>query len=291
MNPYFLLLTSQLGDPQRRPLSPSQLGLLAARVGRAQRGEDDRDLTLGDLLELGYSRELGERILGILSQQGLLEAYLRRGQKLGCQPISRTEEGYPILLRRRLGLDSPGCLWAKGNLQLLSTPAVALVGSRELRGENREFARAVGKASAQQGLTLISGNARGADREAQDACLNAGGRVISIVADDLRPKEGGKNLLFLSQEDYDAPFSAQRALSRNRTIHALAQVVFVAQADLGRGGSWDGAVKNLRHGWSAVACFADGSPAAQSLFAQGAAPVTLPQLGDLTAFVPPCLWQ
>ena len=72
---------------------------------------------------------------------------------------------------------------------LFRSPAVALVGSRELRAENRKFAAAVGYRAAEEGLTLVSGNARGADRTAQEACLAAGGRVISIVADELSRSE------------------------------------------------------------------------------------------------------
>ena len=103
--------------------------------------------------------------------------------------------------------------------------------------------------AAEEGLTLVSGNARGADRTAQEACLAAGGRVISIVADELSKQARRRNLLYLSEDDFDGAFSTQRALSRNRCIHALGRMVFVAQSDFGHGGTWDGTVKNLRFGW------------------------------------------
>ena len=179
-------------------------------------------------------------------------------------------DNYPLILRQRLGLDSPGTLWAKGDLSLLQTPAISLVGSRELRPENHRFAESVGYQAAEQGLTLISGNARGADRAAQDACLAEGGKVISIVADELWKHHPRENVLYLSEEDYDAPFTAQRALSRNRCIHSLGRMVFVAQANLQKGGTWDGTVKNLHFGWSPVACFRDGSEAALELEQLGA---------------------
>ena len=166
-------------------------------------------------------------------------------------------------------------------MSVLSTPAVSLVGSRELREENRAFAAAVGYQAAVQGLTLISGNARGADRAAQESCLAAGGRVISIVADELSKHTPRRNVLYLSEDDYEEGFSAQRALSRNRCIHAMGRMVFAAQADLGKGGTWDGCVKNLRFGWSPVACYRDGSEASLQLEQMGAYLVDWQDLRDM----------
>lgn len=285
MNPRergFLLLTSHLGDPARRVLSAAQLRVLAQRAGMLE--PSDRDLTEGDLLGLGYGRELAGRILELLDGEEVLEHYLLTGKRMHCVPITRVSEGYPGILRHRLGLDSPGCLWCKGDRRLLDTPAIALVGSRELFPENRDFAAAVGYQAARQGLTLVSGNARGADRTAQEACLRAGGRVISIVADCLSRQTERQNVLYVSEDGFDEEFSAQRALSRNRCIHALGRAVFVAQCQMGKGGTWDGTVKNLRFGWSPVACFRDGSQAMQCLERMGAFLVEPGELGDLGGF-------
>lgn len=287
MNPRergFLLLTSHLGDPDRRVLSASQLRTLAQRAQWMSPTGQDRDLTEQDLRSLGFGREVGARILVLLAQETELEHYLHRGAKLDCFPVSRVSPDYPVLLRRRLGQESPGCLWCRGERELLNTPTVALVGSRELREENRIFAAEVGRQAAAQGLTLVSGNARGADRTAQEACLEAGGRVISIVADELSRQPIRENVLYVSEEDFDQPFSAQRALSRNRCIHALGRMVFVAQSDQGRGGTWDGTVKNLRAGWSPVACFRDGSEAMRQLEELGAYLIDCSDLQDLQGF-------
>ena len=170
----FLLLTSHLGNPDRSVLSTAQLRVLADRVRKEGGHEEERELTVKDLVALGYNREMAARILSLLEEGELLSHYVNRGARLDCVPVTRVSEGYPLLLRQRLGLDSPGCLWAKGDPEILNTPAVALVGSRELRPENRVFAEAVGCHTATQGLTLVSGNARGADRTAQEACLRAG---------------------------------------------------------------------------------------------------------------------
>ena len=279
----FLLLTSNLGDPNRRPLTTAQARTLAQRVAAAPRNAEDRDLESRDLTAMGYSQEMAEHIVSLLNDSVLLDHYLRRGQRLGCHPISRLGEEYPQSIHNRLGLDAPGCLWSRGDLDLLQKPAIALVGSRDLQPDNLTFAKEVGRQAARQGFVLVSGNARGADRVAQDSCLEAGGEVISIVADELAKYSARAHILYLSEDGFDLPFSAQRALSRNRLIHCMGLRTFVAQCGYQRGGTWDGTVKNLRFGWSPVCCFRDGSPASNLLQDMGAEGVDFDDLHNLTA--------
>lgn len=279
----FLLLTSSLGDPDRHPLTAAQLRTLTRRAGAMGRPETEREMTEADLTVLGYSAPMAEHILRLLADGDVLDHYVRRGQKAGCVPVTRISEGYPLLLRRRLGEESPGCLWAKGDLSLLGRPAVALVGNRELQAENRAFAREVGRQAALQGFVLISGNARGADREAQDACLEAGGAVISVVADELAKRRPGARQLYLSEDGFDLPFSAQRAISRNRVIHAMGWRTLVAQVEEPSGGTWDGSVKNLRFGWSPLFCFDDGSRGSRMLMDMGAGSASMETLADFAS--------
>ena len=276
----FLLLTGKLGDPSRMPLTTAQLRTLAQRIPLLQSSSDDSQLTIAHLASIGIGEPLAGRILRLLEDTPQLEAYLARAKNAGCIPVTRTNEDYPLILRKRLGLDAPGCLWLKGDPQILKMPAVALVGSRELRNANRDFAREVGMQAAKQGCVLVSGNARGADIVAQNACLEAGGQVICVVADALCEHTERKNILFLSEEDYDEPFSALRALRRNRVIHCLGEITFAAQCTLEKGGTWDGSVRNLKNLWSPLYCFDDGSQAMQELECMGASLVEAPELSD-----------
>lgn len=261
----FLLLSSHLGDPDRRPLTAAQLRTLAERIREMEKPAQDRELQIQDLTGVGYGPEMTRRIVQLLEDEEVLDYYVQRGAKFGCVPVTRVSDGYPLLLRKRLGLDSPGVLWAKGDLSLLAEPMVALVGSRDIQEKNRAFAEEVGRQAALQGYVLVSGNARGADRAAQNACLASGGRVVSVVADELAKQSVRENVLYLSEDGYNEPFSAQRALSRNRCIHALGTRTFVAQVSLKAGGTWDGTVKNLRCGWSDVYGYDDGSEGMRQL--------------------------
>ena len=277
----FLLLTSKLGNPDRKPLTVAQFRELFARSEQLERKEETRNVTAADLIAIGYGQPMAAHIVELLGEGMLLQRYFQRAKRAGCVPVTRATECYPVALRNRLGLDSPGVLWAKGDLELLGEPAIALVGSRALRSANREFAKEVGLQAAKQGWTLVSGNARGADKAAQDACLEAGGKVISVVADALEEHSAKENVLYLSEDVFDGEFSAQRALSRNRVIHCLGIKTFVAQCGLEKGGTWDGTVKNLQKNWSPVFCFDDGSNAAVELHHLGAKLIDISQLTDL----------
>lgn len=278
----FLLLTSHLGDPQRRPLSAAQFRILAQRARNMERPMEQRELGVSDLIALGYGREMAERILCLLDEENVLEHYLHKGARSGCVPLTRVSTGYPQVVGDRLGEDAPSCLWTKGDISFLTRPMIALVGSRDIAPENRRFARAVGDQAAKQGFVLVSGNARGADKIAQQACLDAGGCVISVVADGLDRCPVSENVLYLSEDVFDGAFSAQRALSRNRIIHCLGSRVFVAQSGLQRGGTWDGTTKNLRQEWSPVYCYLDGSNATELLLQMGAEGVELDDLTNIS---------
>ena len=279
----FLLLSSQLGNPQRRPLSSAGLRKLAQRVRAGDRKGEDRALCEADIVSLGYDRTMAQRILSLLDEEMLLACYLDSAKRAGCTPLTRISAAYPSQLRQRLGDDAPGVLWAKGDLEILKMPKIALVGSRDIYEKNKAFAAEVGLQAAKQGFALVSGNTRGADTIAQRACLDHDGCVISVVADAVTAHRNRGSVLYLSEEDFDIPFSAQRALSRNRVIHALAEKTFVAQCSCGAGGTWDGTVKNLKGGWSPVFCFDDGSAASKQLEQMGAQCITATDLAELSA--------
>ena len=289
MNPReagFLLLGSCLGDPARRPLTPPQLQRLAARVRlHPIPGAGEEELTPAHLFKLGCSHSEAEHIVSLLSETDRLSAYLDRAGALGLQCLTRANPRYPRRLMRALGDRAPSVLWFDGNLDLLQRTGLSLVGSRELRPENRAFAQAAGLQMARQGYVLVSGGARGADAAAQASCLTGGGQVFAVLAGPLTGASH-RNLLLCCEDSFDLPFSPARALSRNRLIHILGEKTLVAQAAFGSGGTWAGATENLRRGWSPVFCFTDGSPGAKALLERGATGVTISQLTDFSSLQP-----
>jgi predicted Rossmann fold nucleotide-binding protein DprA/Smf involved in DNA uptake len=75
--------------------------------------------------------------------------------------------------------------------------------------------------------------------------------------------------LLVSAVHPDAGFSVGNAMARNKLIYALSTVTYVAAVVEGQGGTWNGAVEALRHGYGRVAVNAEAQAAA-ALQAQGA---------------------
>ena len=269
-----LLLCASL-DSVDRPLTMAQfreLSLRAQAMGRPE-GDLSAELTQKDAERLGYAPEEASRIVSLLSRERALERYLAEAEKRGVVPLTRITAAYPPQLAEKFGVSCPPVLFAQGNLLLLRRRSVALVGSRALLEPGRQFARRAGALAAKEGYVLVSGGAAGADTEAQEACLAAGGSVIVCTPGPLTGLPMRERVLYLSEGGWTLSFSAVRALSRNRLIHAMGEKTLVAQTGFGSGGTWNGTLENLRHGWSPVFVHADGSEGASALIARGAEPV------------------
>ncbi len=274
-----LLLCSSLGQAEARALSYAQFRTLAQRVRLHGAGGADpnRALTAQDVRGLGYDEADGAHIVGLLEREDRLRAYLAAGETLGIFPLTRISRGYPLRLREQLGDRCSPVLWYRGDLRLLTLPCVSVVGSRQPNAQTVRFARRCGTLAAQEGFVLCTGGAEGVDEEAEAACLQSGGRVIVFPAGRLRDCRMDARVLYLAEGAYDAPFSAQRALARNRLIHALGEKTYAAQARLRSGGTWRGCTENLHASLSPLYLYDDGSEAAKALLAMGAIGTGLPE--------------
>lgn len=266
-----LLLCCRLGNPDSRPLTMAQFRELGLRVrASCMDGDPLSELSLRDLTALGYDNSQAQRILSLLDRQALLRTYLSNGERRGIFPITRVSGAYPRRIAKQQKLSCPPVLFAMGDPTLLEQPSVAVVGSRQLLPENEAFAREAGRKAAAEGLVLTSGNACGADRTAQNACLAAGGSCTVFVPDRLMDVLPHPRILYISEDGYDLPFSAARALHRNGLIHMQGDRTLAAQCTYGKGGTWDGCLENLKHGWSPLFIFDDGSRGANALIERGA---------------------
>lgn len=266
----FLMLSSHLGKPDREILTVSQLRRLAQAMQKASRDGADRELSEEDLIQFGFDFLFAHRVIELLDSRDLLESYLVRGHSLDCIPLTWASPNYPAAVKQKLREEAPGCIWARGDLSLLEKPMISAVGSRKLMPSNARFAYELGKQAARSGFVLVSGNAVGADRAFQQGALDAGGSVIAVVADNLCGHPMQDRMLYLSEDDFDARFTNARAISRNRLIHTLGSLVFVAQCALHSGGTWSGTYRNLKNHWCPVYAYEDGSPALAELKFMGA---------------------
>ena len=281
-----LLLCCPLGDPMAGALSLAQARELSRRARAAGIGEEDpfRDVTVKDVRRLGYSEYEAGHIVSLLGRERQLDGYLLAAEKADVAVITRLDARFPQRLREQLGARCPAALFCRGDLRLLQRPCISVVGSRHLASPGAQFAAQAGRLAAKEGFTLCSGDAMGADRTAQEACLRGGGSVLIFPATELVYCPIRKNTLYAAAGGFELGFSAQRALGRNRFIHAMGEKTLVAQTGFGKGGTWSGSLDNLQHEYSPLFVFDDGSEGARALCARGATPVQA--LTSLQALTP-----
>lgn len=284
----YLLLCSHLGARDRKPLTCTQMMRLEQMVQKHPRPAGEK-VTYEYLRAIGCREDFAGQIMELLSHRSLAEAYISRGELYRIYPIPRSDPRFPPVLRQRLGGECPGVIWARGDLSLMDKRAIGVVGSRKLHDSNALFAHFAGSEIGKQGYVLVSGNAWGADEQAMLSCKKAGGSVIGVVADSLIDKVPEERELYLSLYDYDAAFSAGRALERNHTIHGWGLMTFVIQSSAQRGGTWSGTNYNLKHRLTNVYCFDDGSYAMKLFCEMGAKAITEYDLWNLENLWKPLL--
>jgi DNA processing protein len=106
------------------------------------------------------------------------EREVARVDKLGARYLVLGQGLYPPLLAQLE--DAPPLLMARGNLNLLDQPAVAIVGARNASAAACRFARGLAHDLGQEGLVVVSGLARGIDSAAHDGALGSG--TIGVIA-------------------------------------------------------------------------------------------------------------
>jgi DNA processing protein len=106
------------------------------------------------------------------------EREIAKVDKLGAKFLALGQGLYPRLLAELE--DAPPLLMAKGNLNLLDRPAVAIVGARNASAAACRFARGLAYDLGERDLVVVSGLARGIDSAAHDGALESG--TIGVVA-------------------------------------------------------------------------------------------------------------
>ncbi len=150
--------------------------------------------------------------------------------------ISANTPQYPERLRNVLG----NTLCAIGNIELLGQPAIGICGSRDASLNAQDWALRFGQEAANRGFLVVSGYARGIDRQAHKGTLEAGGSTIAVLPEGIEGfairreltnlVEIDKNFLAVSMFDPNAPWKAWRAMERNKLIVGLSSGLFVVEA-------------------------------------------------------------
>ena len=109
------------------------------------------------------------------------QAELARLEGLGYRFVARSDPSFSPLLGAIH--DPPPGLFLRGDadIELLSRPAVAIVGARACSAYGRQVARSLGRDLAAAGLIVVSGLARGIDAEAHRGALEASRSTAAVL--------------------------------------------------------------------------------------------------------------
>jgi predicted Rossmann fold nucleotide-binding protein DprA/Smf involved in DNA uptake len=150
---------------------------------------------------------------------------------------------------------SPALLYVKGNKQLMHEKSIAIVGSRNASDKSLEFADNIAKRASAEFKVVVSGFAKGVDKQALDSATNYNGQSIIVLPQGIMTFGSGfqkyykqivdGNVLVLSTFLPKAPWKAELAMARNPIIYGLADEIYVAESSE-KGGTWSGVVDGLR---------------------------------------------
>lgn len=257
-----LLLTSYFSKSAKdsaKPLTPTEWGRFAQWLN--EQGKKPSDLVTTDpravLHGWADSKIPLERIEQLLNRGHALALALEKWSRAGIWVLTRSDADYPRLLKQHLRTYAPPVLFGCGNVQLLNRKGVGVVGSRKANDADLNYAQELGKRIVEAGYSVVSGGARGIDETAMVAGLSNDGTVIGMMADSLlgaatasKWRQGlmNNNLVLVSPFYPEAGFNKGNAMARNKYIYCLSQAAVVVHSG-SSGGTWTGALENLKKSW------------------------------------------
>jgi DNA processing protein len=189
------------------------------------------------LHEAGLSDKVVENVIELRSSIDL-DLIWEQLQAKGISVLIQTDDAYPRRLREIE--QPPPVIYQLGELTEGDEWAVAVVGTRRVTAYGRQVAEEIAGTLARNGITVVSGLARGVDSISHQAALNAGGRTVAVLGsgvDRIYPPEN-RNLAeqiiqhgaLISDYPPGTPPEASNFPPRNRLISGLSLAVVVVEA-------------------------------------------------------------
>ena len=190
----------------------------------------------------------------LASNAFLAESYFSQGFKI--IPIISPE--YSKTLKGNLkAAHAPAILYVKGNKKILEEKSIAIVGSRDASETALKFTDNIAKLASKEYKVVVSGFAKGVDKQALDSAINYKGQSIIVLPQGIMTFGSGfkkyysqiinGDVLVLSTFFPKATWSAGLAMARNPIIYGLTDEIYVAES-AEKGGTWSGVVDGLRKG-------------------------------------------
>jgi hypothetical protein len=175
------------------------------------------------------------------------EALLQELAREGIGALTRVDVAYPECLVQHLPEDRlPYLLFCRGELGLLTQPAVGVLGSAAPSGEAQRVATDLAHRLVQQGHTLVGGYAKGIDRLVLDHARKEQGLTVVVLPMGIRrfgKSYGGMEqglregrILLLSPFSVDAETSESAALARLPLVAGLSDLIVLIEPEAGPSG-------------------------------------------------------
>lgn len=153
--------------------------------------------------------------------------------------LSLTGEKIPEKLK--IIPETPSILYAKGNLNLLNSDSVAIIGSRQASESGKRLAMKFAYELSSTGITIVSGLARGIDTIAHTYSYSQKGKTIAVLGCGFNKIFPPENLelyrkildndgLILSEYSPDTEAHSSFFTDRNRIISGLSLGILVIEA-------------------------------------------------------------
>lgn len=217
---------------------------LVEHFGSARQVFSAGNQALGESNVLGPSnQEALTRFTESFSDWDVIDRELERADRLGVSLLTLSDDAYPDLLKNIA--DPPILLYVKGSLRKDDSRAVAVVGSRYPTGYGFRQAERLAGSLASNGITIVSGMARGIDSASHKAALKAGGRTIAVLGsgiDVIYPpenkgvfKEITASGAVISEFEFGTSPERKNFPRRNRVISGISLGTIVVEASMGSG--------------------------------------------------------
>ena len=190
-----------------------------------------------DLARAGLGSKMIERLVALREKVDLSRIW-EQIQAKGIQILTWMDEAYPQRLKEIE--QPPPVLYLRGELTPEDTWAVAIVGTRRITPYGRQVTEQIASFLAANGITVVSGLARGVDALAHSASLKAGGRTLAVLGsgvDKIYPPENRalaekifEHGAVLSDYAPGTPPESSNFPPRNRIISGLSMAVVVIEA-------------------------------------------------------------
>jgi DNA processing protein len=220
-------------------IGPARLGKLLDHFGDPETAWHAPSL---ELARAGLDRKSLQNLLAMRAKLDL-DAEMRRLEDVGAHVLTLRDDNYPRLLRQ-INLPPP-VLYVKGSYLPEDDWSIAVVGTRRAKTYGREVTRYLVGGLARNGISIVSGLARGIDSEAHRTSLEAGGRTIAVLGcgiDIIYPQENvglARDIVaagaLMSEYPLGTKPDRKNFPPRNRIISGLALGTLVTQAGEGSG--------------------------------------------------------